>query len=72
MVRTTLTTVALLAVCRAVGAAPSAVEPAVVRSDFSFAHWINQVIESPDTALTPEQALEAFYAARNNTGSVGT
>ncbi|KAK3295363.1 uncharacterized protein B0H64DRAFT_417099 [Chaetomium fimeti] len=69
MVRATLTTVALLAVCRAVGAAPAAAEPAVVTSDFSFAKWVDELIANPDTAMTPDQAVEAFNAARNNTGS---
>lgn len=72
MVRVTLTTVALLAVCRAVGAAPSAVDSTVVSSGFSFAEWVDQIITNPDKALTPEQAMEAFNAARNNTGSIGT
>ncbi|KAH6635964.1 hypothetical protein F5144DRAFT_508050 [Chaetomium tenue] len=70
MVRATLTTVALLAVCRAVGAAPSAAESKVVSSDFSFADWVEQIIANPDAAMTPDQAVDAFNAARNNTGSV--
>ncbi|KAH6838477.1 hypothetical protein B0I37DRAFT_386987 [Chaetomium sp. MPI-CAGE-AT-0009] len=69
MVRTTLTTVALLAVCRAAGAAPSAVAPAVVTSDFSFADWVEQLIANPDGAMTPDQVVEAYNTAFNSTGT---
>jgi hypothetical protein len=69
MVRAALTTVALLAVCRAVGAAPAAAA-AVVTSSFSFAEWVEQIIADPQgDHLTPEQAVAAFQAGQNSTNT---
>ncbi|KAK4033336.1 hypothetical protein C8A01DRAFT_50050 [Parachaetomium inaequale] len=67
MVRSAFTALALLAVCHAVGAAPTA---EVVTPSFSFADWVEGIIANPQgDHLTPEQAIEAFNASRNSTSS---
>jgi hypothetical protein len=73
MVRAALTTLALLAVCHSAGAAPTTPETELVTSSFSFAEWVEGIIANPQgDHLTPEQAIAAFNASRNNTGSSGT
>ena len=36
----------------------------IVHPGFSFSAWVNSLIVDPGTALTPEQAIAAFEAAR--------
>ena len=66
MVHAALTTVALLAMSRAVGAVPTVAN--TITSNFSFADWVDGIIADPDgDHLTPAQAVAAFHAGRNQT-----
>lgn len=62
-----------------VAAAPtaSASETLEVRSEhevevFSFEKWVDSIITNPDTALSSEQAIEAWKASTNGTSSAAT
>ncbi|CCC12902.1 hypothetical protein SMACR_06044 [Sordaria macrospora] len=62
-----------------VAAAPtaSASETLEVRSEhevevFSFEKWVDSIIANPDTALSSEQAIEAWKASTNGTSSAAT
>lgn len=46
----------------ALGAATPTPESDIVHSDFSFAQWVEDIIADPDTALSPEQAIQAHNA----------
>ncbi|KAM7213458.1 hypothetical protein V8F06_011133 [Rhypophila decipiens] len=66
MVRSSFAAVAVLALMsHAVGAVPTVAERAPAR--FSFANWVEEIIANPDGALSPEEAVVAFYATANNT-----
>jgi len=58
----TLLTLALGAL--AVSAAP---KPAAPEKLFSFENWVLDTIKNPETALSPEQALDAYYTSVNAT-----
>lgn len=50
--------------------APNTEPAAVVGGErFSFAKWVDDIIANPDTALTPEQAVQAFKDTFNGTVS---
>ncbi|KAK3948400.1 hypothetical protein QBC32DRAFT_59387 [Pseudoneurospora amorphoporcata] len=40
-----------------------------VREVFSIEKWVDSIIANPDTALSPEQAIEAWTASTNGTSS---
>lgn len=49
-------------------AAPTVAEPAEVSTTrFSFAEWIDSIIANPDTALSPEEVVEAYLETANAT-----
>jgi len=49
-----------------VTAAPA---PAAADTTFSFASWVEDVITAPETALTVDQAVEAYYNSTAGTPS---
>lgn len=59
MVRFTLPLVAL-AMAASVAAAPA---PGTSGTTFSFSQWVEDIIANPDTALSPDEAIEAAKAA---------
>lgn len=50
-------------------AAPTVSEALEIREVFSFEKWVDSIIANPDTALSPEQAIEAWTASTNGTSS---
>ncbi|KAK1776682.1 hypothetical protein QBC45DRAFT_395029 [Copromyces sp. CBS 386.78] len=52
-----------------VAAAPTTTETLEGREVFSFEKWVDSIIANPDTALSPEQAIEAWTASTNGTSS---
>ena len=70
MVRLALSALAILASTCLVAASPTSVNldgttpgNAIRNKPFSYEDWVNDIIANPDTALTPEQAIQAHDAS---------
>ncbi|KAJ4411008.1 hypothetical protein N0V85_003882 [Neurospora sp. IMI 360204] len=63
----TLPLVALGVLTSQVTAAPAVSEAAEVTTRFSFSEWVDSIIADPSTALSPEEAVQAYLDTANAT-----
>ncbi|KAK3388585.1 hypothetical protein B0T20DRAFT_490641 [Sordaria brevicollis] len=71
MITTKLATIAVLATVAA--AAPTTAAPTTTEvRPFKFSQWVDDIINPDVEALTPEQAVEAYYQSVNATTSTQT
>lgn len=63
----TLPLVALGVLTSQVTAAPTVAGTAEVTTRFSFSEWVDSIIADPSTALSPEEAVQAYLDTANAT-----
>lgn len=65
-----LSLLAALGLATLAGAIPAPASSGVASTTFTFSQWVEDLIANPDTALTPDQAVEAWRASVNDTATV--